>query len=168
MASVISFISLTSRFGLSVGLYYAGHLVVRMQKLTCTMLVDDDQTTNYLNRKLLERLAISDRILVAHNGQEALDILTNTCHHATPSCPVLIFLDIKMPVMNGFEFMEAYLQLPLAQQHSIIIVILTTSLHPVDMQRISQLPVSGFLSKPLSREHIDSVLQEHFARQLPA
>ena len=138
-----------------------------MQKLTCVLLVDDDQTSNYLNRKLLERLAISDKVLEAHNGQEALDLLVANCQDATPDCPALVFLDIKMPVMNGFEFLEAYHKLELFKQHSIIIVVLTSSLHPRDVKRVSELSVSGFVSKPLMRDHVDRILQEHFARHLP-
>jgi CheY-like chemotaxis protein len=138
-----------------------------MHKLACTLLVDDDQTTNYLNRKLLERLAISDTVLVAENGQQALNLLTDYCQEATPSCPALLFLDVKMPVMNGFEFLEAYHKLPWAQERNIVIVVLTTSLHPQDVQRVAELPVAGFLSKPLTQEKVNQILQKHFAQNFP-
>ena len=82
-----------------------------MQKLTCALLVDDDSTANYLNTLLLKRLAVTDKILVALNGQEALDMLAIHCRDATPDCPALILLDIKMPVMDGFAFLAAYDQL---------------------------------------------------------
>jgi AmiR/NasT family two-component response regulator len=55
-------------------------------------------------------------------------------------------------------------QLPLAQQQAIVIVMLTTSLHPVDVARIEQLPIAGFLNKPLTKEKVDALLQEHFAQ----
>lgn len=138
-----------------------------MHKLACTLLVDDDQTTNYLNRKLLERLAISDTVLVAENGQQALDLLVEHCQESTPSCPALLFLDVKMPVMNGFEFLEAYQKLRWAQERNIVIVVLTTSLHPQDVQRVTELPVAGFLSKPLTQEKITQILQKHFAQNFP-
>lgn len=134
-----------------------------MHKLACTLLVDDDQITNYLNRKLLERLAIADTVLVAQNGQEALDLLATNCQEFTPHCPALLFLDVKMPVMNGFEFLEAYQKLPWAQERTIIIVVLTTSLHPQDMQRVAQLPVAGFLSKPLTHDKVDQILRKYFS-----
>lgn len=133
-----------------------------MQKLSCTLLVDDDSTTNYLNRRLLERLAVTERIFTALNGQEALDVLATNCPNGGADCPVLILLDVNMPLMNGFEFLEAYYQLPLAQQQSIIIVMLTTSLHLRDMQRVQELPVAGFLSKPLTAEKITGLLAQHF------
>ncbi|MBC6991080.1 MULTISPECIES: response regulator [Hymenobacter] len=138
-----------------------------MQKLTCALLVDDDQTTNYLNQLLLKRLAVTEKLLIANNGQEALDLLQQHCHTATPDCPVLILLDVKMPIMNGFEFLEAYAQLPFAQGQTIVIVMLTTSLHPQDVQRLEHLNISDFVNKPLTEEKIDSILRKHFARQLP-
>lgn len=138
-----------------------------MQKLPCLLLVDDDQATNFLNRRLLEKLAVADTLLVALNGQEALDIMVTRCRENSPQCPVLVFLDVKMPVMNGFDFLEAYQQLPMAHKESVVIIMLTTSLHPQDMHRLNQLPISGLLSKPLNREKVDQVLRTHFSRHLP-
>ncbi|GAC1383734.1 MAG: response regulator [Hymenobacter sp.] len=138
-----------------------------MQKLTCALLVDDDQTTNYLNQLLLKRLAITDKLLVALNGQEALDLLQIHCREATDECPVLILLDVKMPVMDGFAFLEAYDRLPLPQKGAIIIVMLTTSLHPQDVQRVERLNIAGYLTKPLTEGKINDVLKGYFNRQLP-
>ena len=135
-----------------------------MPKLRCVLLVDDDPTANYLNRKLLEKLAIADHVRVALNGLEALAVLAAECPEAGPSCPALIFLDINMPLMDGFEFLEAYQQLPLAQQQAMVIVMLTTSVHPRDLQRLETLPVAGFLSKPLNPAKVHDILQAHFSR----
>jgi len=134
-----------------------------MQKLSSVLLVDDDPTTNYLNRKLLERLAVTEAIEVAQDGQQALNLLLERCRQAVPVArPALLLLDVKMPVMDGFEFLAAYEQLPLDCQQSVVIVVLTTSLHPQDVQRMERLPIAGFLSKPLTQEKISQVLQEHF------
>ncbi|WP_035564914.1 response regulator [Hymenobacter sp. IS2118] len=138
-----------------------------MQKLTCALLVDDDQTTNYLNQLLLKRLAVTDTLLVALNGQEALDLLKIHCREATEECPALILLDVKMPVMDGFTFLEAYEELPLPQKSAIIIVMLTTSLHPLDLDRVQKLNIAGFLNKPLTEAKINEVLENHFSRHLP-
>jgi CheY-like chemotaxis protein len=138
-----------------------------MQKLACALLVDDDQTTNYLNQLLLKRLQVADALLVALNGQEALDLLAEHCHEATAQCPMLILLDVKMPVMDGFAFLEAYDKLPLPQKHAIIIVMLTTSLHPQDVDRVQRLNIAGFLNKPLTEAKINDVLKNHFDRHLP-
>lgn len=140
-----------------------------MTPLPCVLLVDDDQTTNYLNRALLTRLGVSDQVLVAEDGEKALRDLRQHCMSPTPSCPVLILLDVNMPGMSGIEFLDHYRQLPLAEQRAIVIVMLTTSLHPRDVQRVEQLQlVSGFLAKPLTAEKVDALLRTHFPQHLPA
>ena len=138
-----------------------------MQKLTCALLVDDDQTTNYLNQLLIKRLEVTDKLLVALNGQEALDLLQQHCQDATDDCPALVLLDVKMPVMDGFAFLAAYDLLSLPHKEAIIIVMLTTSLHPQDLDRIQKLNIAGFLNKPLTADKINEVLQNHFNRHLP-
>ena len=137
-----------------------------MPKLRCILLVDDDPTTNYLNRKLLEKLDVTDHILTALNGLEALQALAAGCDAtgAGPVCPVLIFLDVNMPLMNGFDFLEAYQQLPLARQQAMVIVMLTTSMHPRDLARLETLPVAGFLSKPLNPAKVHDILHTHFGQ----
>ena len=133
-------------------------------RVRCVLLVDDDPITNYLNRKLLEKLDATEQVLVALNGHEALQVLARECPESEPgpSCPALIFLDVNMPLMNGFDFLDAYQLLPLARRRAIVIVMLTTSVHPNDMQRLENLSVAGFLSKPLNPEKIQRVLDQHF------
>lgn len=137
-----------------------------MQKLAAILLVDDDPTSNYLHQLLLEELAVADQLLVATNGAEALHILTHVLPPAAAAPgPVLVLLDVNMPVMNGLEFLEAYQQLPPDRRQAVVIVMLTTSLHPRDLARIQALPVAGLVSKPLSEEKINAILREHFQRE---
>lgn len=141
----------------------ARYLALMKQKLRSILLVDDNQTTNYLNRRLLEKLAFTDQVLVALTGREALDLLTTHCRDDAATYPDLLFLDLKMPVMDGFEFMAAYQQLPPAQRAGTVIVMLTTSLHPLDVARMKQLPIAGFLTKPLTPDKVTHILKTHFA-----
>jgi CheY-like chemotaxis protein len=135
-----------------------------MLPLLSVLLVDDDATTNFLNKLLLTRMGVAEQVLVAENGEQALRTLDQTCRaQAAPSCPQLIFLDMNMPVLNGLGFLEAYVQMPLAQRQAIVIVMLTTSLHPVDVARARELPIAGFLTKPLTREKVTALMQQHFA-----
>ena len=138
-----------------------------MPKLSCALLVDDDQTTNYLNQLLLKRMGVVEKLLVAANGQEALDLLQTHCRDAMEECPALILLDVKMPVMDGFAFLEAYDQLSLPQQKAIIIIMLTTSLHPKDMERVQHLNIAGFQNKPLNEDKINELLDKYFDLQKP-
>lgn len=103
--------------------------------LPAVLLVDDDQTTNYLNRLLLKKPAVTDHILVAHDGREALALLAVQCQPLTAQCPRLLRLDMNIPGLNGIQFLKAHQQLPLVSQNAIVSVKLTTSLHPRDVQR---------------------------------
>ncbi len=134
-----------------------------MSKLSSVLLVDDDTTNNFLNELLLKRLEVTDQLLVAENGAQALDLLTERIAAAT-ELPALIFLDVNMPVMNGIQFLEAYQQLPPAQQRASIIVMLTTTMDGRDLARIQELPIAGLVSKPLTEEKVNTILQLHFQR----
>ena len=130
--------------------------------LPAVLLVDDDPTVNFLNQRLLSRLNVSQQVYVAHNGAEALTLLNTHCQADFQACPALVLLDLNMPVMNGFEFLEAYQRLPAAQRQGTSIVVLTSSVLPADQVRAKGLSVAGFLTKPLTREGLNTVLQAQF------
>ena len=133
-----------------------------MAQLSSIMLVDDDTTTNFLNEMLIKRMGVAEHLHIAENGAEALEALQRACVPVSASCPDLILLDMKMPIMNGIEFLEAYAQLPLARQQGVVIVMLTTSLLLSDLERVQQLPVAGVLNKPLTKEKLQALVEEHF------
>jgi CheY-like chemotaxis protein len=137
-----------------------------MNKLNAILLVDDDKTTNFLNRLLLEDLAVANQVLVAENGREALRVVEQQDKEG--NCPTLILLDINMPVMSGFDFLEAYSQTEVSCKQSMVIVMLTTSLHPKDVNRLSEMPIQGLLNKPLTRQKVQDLMQQHFQHSLPA
>ena len=136
-----------------------------MQKLNSILLVDDDATTNFLNEMLFRNLEVADKLLVAEDGAQALELLAQQTEAGEPN---LILLDVNMPGMNGMQFLEAYKQLPEAQRTSTIIIMLTTTMGANDLARLDELQIAGLVSKPLTQEKIDSLLQLHFQRQLPA
>lgn len=138
-----------------------------MSKLASVLLVDDDSTTNFLNKMLFKRLGVVEQLLVAENGVEALATLSQVCTAAGGSCPELILLDVNMPVMNGLEFLAAYQQLPLAQRQATIVVLLTTSVNPRDLDHAGELPIAGMLTKPLTEAMLRGVLRQHFPVQFP-
>ncbi|UYZ57898.1 response regulator [Hymenobacter latericus] len=137
-----------------------------MTPLPSVLLVDDDTTTNFLNQTLLTRLGVADRIYVALNGEQALTRVQAHCAVPDPECPALILLDVNMPGMNGIQFLEAYRQLPEVHQQASVVVMLTTSMHPRDVERVQQLHVDGFVSKPLTADKVQELLRTHFPERL--
>lgn len=132
-----------------------------MQKLPCVLLVDDDPTTNFLHEHLLLNLGVAERCIVAENGVEALSLLAEA--NDLP-LPALVLLDVHMPVMDGIEFLEAYAQPPAPLP---VVIIVSSSTHPRDQSRLAGLPFDNWVSKPLTREKVNDILQVHFQRQLP-
>jgi len=123
------------------------------------MLIDDDDDDNYFHQIVINDMNITEHIEVVLNGEEALDFLKkeNQTH------PDIIFLDINMPKMNGWEFMEAYKELRPDQKAKVVVMMLTTSENPEDKKRAALYPqIIGFNSKPLTKELLVEILEKHF------
>lgn len=139
------------------------------QKLSCVMVIDDDEPTNFFNQMIIEKSGCTDHIMVSQSGQEALDYLTNCARSVAEQgscpCPSLIFLGINMPAMNGWEFLEKYKKLSKEQKAGKVVVMLTTSLFPEDILKAREIPeISGFENKPLTAGKLEKVLKKHFAK----
>jgi CheY-like chemotaxis protein len=129
-------------------------------KLNSVLLIDDDEPTNFYTQLIVEESGCTGHVKVAQGGQEALDYLSNHSQNG----PDLIFLDINMPAMDGWEFLDNYKKLHKDRHGKVIVVMLTTSLNPDDRQKANDMPeISGFESKPLTEEKLNKILKEHFA-----
>lgn len=122
------------------------------------LLVDDDQITNFLNENLLKDLNIAEHISVANDGQEALEFIKMNClnGNAPQNCTDIILLDLNMPVMDGFEFLEKYYEL--SMDTSIAIFLLTTSSNQRDLERAKNFDIKGYINKPLTEAKLREVL----------
>ena len=133
------------------------------KKLNSILLVDDDEDDNYYHKIIINKMEMVNKIAVAENGIEALAYLKDEAN--VP--PDIIFLDLNMPKMNGWEFLEQYQHLTLEQKAKVLIVILTTSLNPDDKKRAEEIKdVTGFETKPLSKEILSELLDKHFSDYL--
>lgn len=133
-----------------------------MKKLNTILLIDDDESDNFYHRLVLEESAIAQSIEIAYYAEEALEYLRA---HDRVAAIDLIFLDINMPRMNGFEFIDEYAKLDGKHKTKIVIFMLSTSLNPSDQARAEANPyIAGFLYKPLSEEKLQEVLTAHFSK----
>ncbi len=133
------------------------------RKLNCILLIDDDEPTNFLNRMVIEEVDCTERIETMQSAREALKYLTNSTPTGNYPRPDLVFLDINMPAMDGWEFLEKYNQLPEDQKAKIIVVMLTTSFNPEDELKARQIAgISGFRNKPLTPDVLLQILRKHF------
>jgi CheY-like chemotaxis protein len=131
-----------------------------MTKINSILLVDDDQINNFINKRIINKLYIADDVKTALNGEEALNFIQEKCNE-TGHCPELIFLDINMPVMNGFEFLNEFKNLPISNKEDVKIIVLTTSTNPGDMQKLKDYSIKGFLNKPLTEKKILDIINEN-------
>lgn len=132
-----------------------------MPSISHILLVDDDDVNNFLNSRLLKRLEVAEHVQVTPSGATGLTYLT-TLPATSETDEILVFLDINMPMMNGFEFLDKLREVDLLHLKPVIIM-LTTSTNERDMNQLKQYPeVAGFLNKPLSEEKLEAVLKQHF------
>jgi CheY-like chemotaxis protein len=119
---------------------------------TC-LLVDDNYIDNFVTRKILESGNFAERIVVQQSPQDALDALKNGLIK-----PDVIFLDIRMPTMSGFEFLEAYDEMELDKSDAVKIFMLSSSLDPTDIANSGKSRhVARFIHKPLTYEVLEEL-----------
>ncbi|WP_324670905.1 response regulator [Hymenobacter sp. GOD-10R] len=133
-----------------------------MQKLSSVLLIDDDATNNFLNERLLNRLEVADQLMVAETEQDALFLLAEF----EESPPALILLDMEVSGTAGVEFLEHYQAKQ--QKQATVVVMHPATMNSHDLARMNGLSINGMISKPLTEEKIDQILQLHFQRALSA
>ncbi|WP_046246086.1 response regulator [Hymenobacter terrenus] len=125
------------------------------------VLVDDNETTSFLNNRLLGRLAVADHVSTFSRADEAFEQLWGNANGGS-NAPDLVFVDLKMPGVSGFEFLELYNSLPQPVQDKTVMAVLTTSMHGADTARVAKYPNVEYLTKPLTEEKMRKLLEKRF------
>jgi CheY-like chemotaxis protein len=130
--------------------------------LRCIMLVDDNHDDNFFHEREIKKNNHATIVITKNTGLEALEYLKSK-KDITQVQPDLIFLDINMPGMNGWEFLKEYNRLDKKLQSQVIIIMLTTSDNPDDEARSKTWNfVSDYLTKPLTKEILEVIVNKYF------
>ena len=120
------------------------------------LLVDDDQIFNFINRRTLEGMDSVNDIHTALNGQQALDLI-NEYFTGSRSLPEIILLDLNMPLMDGFQFLEVFKKLDLPNIKKVKVIIVSSSDNPKDIQRAKSLGIEHYLTKPVTEQDLQEI-----------
>lgn len=130
-----------------------------LDKILC---VDDDPITLMLCRKVVERVEFAKEIITVNNGEEAIQyfdaLFEERKSNESIVYPKLVLLDLNMPVMDGWEFLETYITKDYQNIFdSTRFIVLSSSIDPYDINRSKTYPVIGFLSKPVTKEMLENL-----------
>ncbi|MBL7833634.1 MAG: response regulator [Cyclobacteriaceae bacterium] len=123
------------------------------------LIVDDDPIFNFLHTRMLSLGGLAKEVHTALNGQQALDLL-NGYFSGTAALPDAILLDLTMPELDGFGFLEALRKLKVPGMDRVNIVVITSSINPKDMERVKELGVTKYLIKPVTLDKLKEALLE--------
>lgn len=129
-----------------------------MKQVNCIMLIDDNKIDNFFHERVIKKNNAANTIIVKESGQEALEYITQGSSCTQPD---VIFLDINMPGMNGWEFLEHYKELDRNLQSAMVVIMLSTSENPDDKARAKTHGIlSDYKTKPLTKEILEDVLHK--------
>ncbi|SFD63282.1 Response regulator receiver domain-containing protein [Chitinophaga sp. CF118] len=129
------------------------------KKLNCIMLVDDSSDDNFFHEREIKKSDLATIVITKNSGKTALEYLKSKKDPRSD----LIFLDINMPGMNGWEFLNEYNQLDKELQSQAIIIMLTTSDNSDDLERVKMWKiVSHYITKPLTKETMKDIIDRYF------
>lgn len=132
------------------------------EKVDCIMLVDDNRHDNFFHERIIMKNEAAGHVVAVESGRAALEYLQKRFDpgHIHPN---IILLDINMPGMDGWEFIEHYRRLDTALQSKMIVVMLTTSENPDDKARaLEEGLLADFKTKPLTKEMITDIMSKYY------
>lgn len=129
-----------------------------MSKFSKVLLVEDDPITILICKRIIKFTEFAEEVTALNNGQEALHYLNDIMTHPEEKMPEIIFLDLNMPVMNGWEFLDQFTVLLPSMEKPPLIYILSSTIDEGDkLKGLSYGCVKDFISKPLTKEFLDRI-----------
>lgn len=129
-------------------------------KPVSVLLIDDDEINNFISIKLIKKALLNTEIMACLNGKFAIEQLADIQRKDPEKMPDYILLDINMPIMNGWEFLDEYKRLNIDPQGKSKIYIISSSVFSNDINKAKSYPlVKDFISKPLNVEKIKELFE---------
>ena len=130
------------------------------RKLRHILLVDDSPDDNFIHTRAIRKSGLAVEISVKRDGVEAIELLRSA---PVADLPDLILLDIKMPRLDGWGFLEQLASLPDERRNHVLVIMVSTSTNLLDKERSRRYPmITEFLSKPITADEIQRIVADHF------
>jgi CheY-like chemotaxis protein len=130
-----------------------------MRPVNLVALIDDDKIVNFIGEKVIESTNLVNKIKTFSNGEEAINFLKSNSKNPD-LLPEIILLDLNMPIMDGFEFLEKYIMLKPKLDKKITVYIVSSSVSPTDLERINQISeVSDYIIKPITKGKFEKIVR---------
>ncbi|UWX56458.1 response regulator [Maribacter litopenaei] len=136
----------------------------KFENIHSILLIDDDESSNFLHSIFINKLGLDIEINTALNGQEGLDFILEKGLEKL-SLPCMVMLDLRMPIKDGWEFMRMYEeQVPEELKEQLVIVLVTVSDNQEDRDRAEANPyIMDYAQKPLSDSTFKKLIAKHFS-----
>jgi CheY-like chemotaxis protein len=129
-----------------------------MTKPFIICIVDDDSVYQFTTTRTIEANKLAKKILIFSDGEEAIQFLMDNIGNSE-DLPDVIFLDINMPIMDGWQFLEEYVTLKPDIGKKIIIYMISSSVDPIDLERAKKISdISDYIVKPINPEMLKDII----------
>ncbi|MAZ28485.1 MAG: response regulator [Cytophagaceae bacterium] len=131
-----------------------------MKKIDIACIIDDDPVFVFGAQRMMEITSFCKSIMVFPNGQEAINALEPLMTSNSDNIPDVILLDLNMPIMDGWSFLDAFLEIP--SEKNVTIYIITSSIDPADTEKakLYEGNLRNYLIKPISKAKLESILTD--------
>lgn len=120
-------------------------------------IIDDDSIFVYIAKRLLKESNFNDHILVFENGKEGIEGLLRLVKDEK-EIPSIIFLDLSMPIMSGWEFLDSFANAQIPNKEELKIIVMSSSINPNEIQKIKAYPmVADYIVKPITPSDLEKI-----------
>lgn len=131
-----------------------------MKKIDTLCVIDDDDIYTFTIKRIIAKAEVAEKTIFFHNGRVAIDFI-HDCVEAIANLPDMILLDLNMPVLDGWQFLDEFIKLVPRIGKKILIYIVSSSIDEDDFKRAKEMElVSDFIVKPLNAMDLRSIVDQ--------